>query len=346
MRDSGTFTVSPPAVAGFRACRRYSLVEIIAVLVVVAVLAAVVAPRFIHIADEARERVVQVAINELNGREQLAWVRSKLRQGGTADDEEAFQEVVASDLGPDFLWQGAPARTGSSQLLFRGKTYSLQRAVSNPDRAGRWALFQGILHDFTGMAPTDFLQQPNNSWTADPANGFSTNTWGARIYTPNPLADGDYTIGVTAQLGPARPDLTRPDGGYGIFFDASVENGQIQSGYALQFDRGLGDGEIILRRWENGSEQSVPLLRFSDRDIIPRKTVDPDWWTQERNLSLRVTAVPGQPGQRQLEILLDGAVISDSFTFAPTSGTTYTGLRSWGSFASPTQFSSMEIASP
>ncbi len=336
------FAKQPPS-----GLRGYTLVEILAVLVVVAVLAAVVAPKFINLTDEARDRTLQIAITELNGRERLAWLRSKLRQGGTADDEEAFQQVVASDLGPDFLWQGTPARTGSSQLLFRGKTYSLQRAVSNPDRAGRWALFQGILHDFTTVAPGDFLQQPNNSWFADPANGFSTNTWGARIYTPNPLADGNYEIGITAQLGPARPDLARPDGGYGIFFDATLDgSGQLQSGYALQFDRGLGDGEIVLRRWENGAELTVPLLRISDRNIIPRKTVDPDWWSQEHNLSLRVTAVPGQPGMRRLEILLDGTAISDSFTFAPAAGDTHTGLRSWGSFASPTQFSTLEIGSP
>jgi prepilin-type N-terminal cleavage/methylation domain-containing protein len=151
-------------------------------------------------------------------------------------------------------------------------------------------------------------------------------------------------VAVVASLGASRADVANPDGGYGVFFDAVLNDaGEIQSGYVLQFDRGYGSGEIIIRRWENGREVSTPVLRINDRSIIPRDVDDPDWWTQQHALSLRVTEVDGAPDQRQVSVVLDGAVLDSSFAFSPVGGDTYTGLRSWERYETPSQFQSMEI---
>jgi prepilin-type N-terminal cleavage/methylation domain-containing protein len=330
--------------AGKAARCGFTLVEILAVLLLLGVLGAVVARRYLDMTDLAREKAVAAAVAELNGREKTAWAREMLRSAEVPDDVAIFADVADAGLGSDFSWAGAPAREGSSQLDFRGETYGLRRTASSAIAAGVWQLFSGIFHDFGAIAPSEFIQQPAGTWAADPAEGFSTGQWGSRIYAPNPLGNGPYEVAVVASLGASRADVANPDGGYGVFFDAVLNDaGEIQSGYILQFDRGYGSGEIIIREWVDGREVSIPVLRINDRSIIPIDVDDPDWWTQQHALSLRVTEVDGAPDQRQVSVVLDGAVLDSSFAFSPVGGDTYTGLRSWGSFENPSEFQSMEI---
>jgi prepilin-type N-terminal cleavage/methylation domain-containing protein len=68
----------------------FTLVELIAVLVILAVLAALAVPRYVDLDDNARLRAIDAGISELNGREGLAWSNIKLTPTGWEDDVTLF----------------------------------------------------------------------------------------------------------------------------------------------------------------------------------------------------------------------------------------------------------------
>ncbi len=57
----------------------FTLVEVIAVLVILGILAAVAIPKFFDMQDTAREKAIEGAIGELNGQVALAFAQNALK---------------------------------------------------------------------------------------------------------------------------------------------------------------------------------------------------------------------------------------------------------------------------
>ena len=115
----------------------FTLVEIIAVLILLSVLAAIAVPKYIDLEQNARQKAFDGAIAELNGRESLVWTNLKMSATGYQDDTQLML-VVDHNLGTDFVWQpGHPVGVGGD-LSFKGETITLNRTASNASKPASW----------------------------------------------------------------------------------------------------------------------------------------------------------------------------------------------------------------
>jgi prepilin-type N-terminal cleavage/methylation domain-containing protein len=113
----------------------FTLVEIIAVLIILGILAAVAVPRYIDLEHNARERAVDSAVSELNGRESLAWADWKISNSGWVNDARTFTRVN-TELGTGFT--GSALTNAGGTITFRGNDFTVTRAASTTTRPGNW----------------------------------------------------------------------------------------------------------------------------------------------------------------------------------------------------------------
>ena len=117
----------------------FTLVEIIAVMVILSILTAVAIPRYLSVDEEARQRAIDAGIAELNGRESLSWANIKITITGYIDDAGLFP-ILNTTLGGDYSWVGGPPDKDGGTLKFRESVeVPLNRTESSNTQPGFWS---------------------------------------------------------------------------------------------------------------------------------------------------------------------------------------------------------------
>ena len=116
----------------------FTLVEIIAVLIILGIVAAVAVPRYIDLQANAKQRAIEAAISELNGRESVTWTDQKLI--GYTGDVDVFSQLPTK-LGHDdnvWEWQAGPNTTGGT-VRFKDVDFKLNRSPSTTYQPAVWS---------------------------------------------------------------------------------------------------------------------------------------------------------------------------------------------------------------
>jgi prepilin-type N-terminal cleavage/methylation domain-containing protein len=120
----------------------FTLIEIMAVLVIMGVMASVAVAKINDISGTAEFRALETGISELNAREMLYWTNAKFEPGGwigNGGDNFVWTTMMLlnTDIGSEYFWT-APPNAGGGELNFGSQSISLTRAPSTNTLAARW----------------------------------------------------------------------------------------------------------------------------------------------------------------------------------------------------------------
>ena len=116
----------------------FTLLEIIASLVILSILAGLAIPRYISLDESAKQKAIVAGIAELNGRETLTWSNIKISQSGWIDDNRTYSMIV-TNLGNDYQWaSGDPDEAGGNLRFKNSNSVPLTRTASTNLQPGHW----------------------------------------------------------------------------------------------------------------------------------------------------------------------------------------------------------------
>ncbi len=116
----------------------FTLIEIMASLVIISILASVGIQKHDQISESATQRALEYAFRELNSRELLTWALVKFSDQGWLSDEDLFARLDTR-LGEGYGWSAGPGLTGGT-ISMQSKSITLARTPSIISASGKWEI--------------------------------------------------------------------------------------------------------------------------------------------------------------------------------------------------------------
>ena len=117
----------------------FTLIELMAMMVIIGVLASVAVKKYTNINNSAELRAIEAGISELNSRETLTWANLIIAQGKYPGDEAIWAMMTTyTDIGSSYHWDSGPDKDSGGHLSFGSQTVSLIREASTLQVAGKW----------------------------------------------------------------------------------------------------------------------------------------------------------------------------------------------------------------
>ena len=134
------YSATLPAMRNLHSDNGFTLLEIIAVMVILSILAAIAIPKYVSLDESARQRCIDAGIAELNGRETLTWSNEKISVSGWVSDSKTFG-MIDKYLGDEYDWDSDdPADETGGTLTFKdSEAVTLSRSESTHEHPGSWS---------------------------------------------------------------------------------------------------------------------------------------------------------------------------------------------------------------
>ncbi|MFC1882616.1 type II secretion system protein [Thermodesulfobacteriota bacterium] len=115
----------------------FTLVEIIAVLVILGILVVIAVPRYIDLEQNARQKTFNAVLMEINTRESLTWADHKISGSGYVSDTKIFGEINFN-IGPNSIWNTGDPTISGGTIDFKGESFASSRAASTNQIPAVW----------------------------------------------------------------------------------------------------------------------------------------------------------------------------------------------------------------
>ena len=113
----------------------FTLIELIAVMIILGIIASVVAYKFMDLTNNASDQVITTCIAELNTREKHTWMNAKLEGVEGVENIETYVLArVDRQIG-----EGAMVSEDSTQITIRGSTAKVVRIPATRTEPAIWS---------------------------------------------------------------------------------------------------------------------------------------------------------------------------------------------------------------
>ena len=115
----------------------FTLIEIIAVMIILGLLAALAVPRYVDLENNAKQKTIDTLKSEINARENLTWANHKISSSGFVSDVKIFSEMHFN-FDPNYSWNSGDPKPSGGTLKFKGEDFTFSRTVSTHLEPAVW----------------------------------------------------------------------------------------------------------------------------------------------------------------------------------------------------------------
>jgi prepilin-type N-terminal cleavage/methylation domain-containing protein len=114
----------------------FTLIEMISIMIILGVIGSVAVIKYDDFTKTASEKVLAVAVKELNVRESLIWTNMKISSDGYTNDADVYI-ALNTNLGLRLRWNPGP-NIGGGTLHSESASRVITRTPSTNTKAAKW----------------------------------------------------------------------------------------------------------------------------------------------------------------------------------------------------------------